>query len=186
MLYFYSEKRRGDDRVKQWNIVFVCILAVVFFMTGCTNILEHTETHKNSSVIRHEEKADRDFIDKTKVTFDGGEAVIGLYDDTATREFMEWQPIVFTMEHTDGMIQMTGFPEATFQRDKEKGLTPRTGDIALNLEKKSVIIYLQDKEHSDDLIPIGRVVSGIEDLSATKGVFQAYLMPTKKQGKAKL
>lgn len=186
MLYFYSGKSGGDDRVKQWNVLFVCILAAVFFMTGCANILKNTETHENSSVIRHEEKADRDFIDKTKVTFDGGEAVIGLYDDTATREFMEWQPIVFTMEHAGGMIQMTGFPEETFLRDKENGLTPRTGDIALNLANKSVIIYLQDKEHSDDLIPIGRVVSGIEDLSATKGVFQAYLMPTKKQGKAKL
>jgi hypothetical protein len=172
--------------MKVYKLLSIGIILTGVILSGCACIPGQSETPKSSSAIRHEEKADRDFIEQTKVTFDGGEAVVGLYDDLATREFMQWQPIVFTMQHDPGMIVMTGFPDEVFKRDVENGLTPRNGDIALDLKKKRVVIFLQDEPHSGDLIAIGRVVSGIEDLSTSQGSFQAYLMPTKKQGKAKL
>lgn len=72
-------------------------------------------------------------------------------------------------------IILPGLPESIFAIENTTGMKPRTGDIALDIRNKNIVIFCRDEEPSVDFILIGHVIGGMKYLLQTEGRFEGYL-----------
>lgn len=112
---------------------------------------------------------------KGHLSFTNGHVVLGLYDTQAAWEFLERQPLAVTLQRQRQRIILPGLPESIFAIENTRSMKPRTGDIALDIRNKNIVIFCRDEEPSVDFIPIGHVIGGMKYLLQTEGRFEGYL-----------
>lgn len=112
---------------------------------------------------------------KGHVSFTNGHAVLGLYDTQAAWEFLERQPLAITLQRQGQHIILPGLPEGIFDIENTTVMKPKTGDIALDIRHKNIVIFCRNEEASADFIPIGHVIGGMKYLLQTEGTFEGYV-----------
>lgn len=105
--------------------------------------------------------------EKVRLTIDGQEVVIAMYDNTAAEAFLERLPME-ELEFYDlsGIEKPVRTPEEPFSLgEEEPGFNPVTGEMVIYRPRGNFTIFYGDFRHSDELVPLGKVENGIETLA---------------------
>lgn len=115
--------------------------------------------------------------EKLKLTVDGEEIIIAMYDNTAVDAFLERLPLenlsFFDLSGIEKPIQQ---PEEPFSLgNEEPGYDPIAGEMVIYHPWGNFTIFYGDFRHSDELVPLGKVESGLEILAGKEEDFTGTL-----------
>ena len=110
-----------------------------------------------------------------RLTFEGGEAVIALEDNATTRDFLTMLPATLTFEDYAGSEKISYLTQDLSTEGAPASYDPQAGDVALYVPWGNLAIFYGDAGSSSDLVPMGRVTSGLEFLSGMEGEFQVSI-----------
>lgn len=114
---------------------------------------------------------------KLKLTVDGEEIIIAMYDNTAVDAFLERLPLE-DIHFSDlmGLEKPAETPEEPFSiGDEEPGYDLVPGEMVIYRPWGNFTIFYGDFRHSDELVPLGKVESGLEILSGKTDDFVGTL-----------
>lgn len=114
---------------------------------------------------------------KLKLTVDGEEIIIAMYDNTAADAFLERLPLedlsFFDLSGIEKPIQQ---PEEPFSLgEEEPGYAPIAGEMVIYRPWGNFTIFYGDFRYSDELVPLGKVESGLEILAGKEDDFTGTL-----------
>lgn len=115
------------------------------------------------------------YVAESRLSFEGGYAVLGLYDTPAALEFSERQPLVVPLQRQGNRIVLPGLPPVVGSNEDVTGIKPDIGDIAFDTQIQSLVIFCQKEDPSPNLIPVGHVTGGMNYLLQMQGAFEGYL-----------
>ncbi len=115
--------------------------------------------------------------EKLKLTVDGEEIIIAMYDNTAVDAFLERLPLedlsFFDLSGIEKPIQQ---PDDPFSLgDETPGYDPVAGEMVIYRPWGNFTIFYGDFRHSDELVPLGKVESGLEILAGKEEDFVGTL-----------
>lgn len=115
--------------------------------------------------------------EKLKLTVDGEEIIIAMYDNTAADAFLERLPLedlsFFDLSGIEKPVQQ---PEEPFSLgEEEPGYAPIAGEMVIYRPWGNFTIFYGDFRHSDELVPLGKVESGLEILAGKEDDFTGTL-----------
>ena len=110
-----------------------------------------------------------------KMTVDGKEIAIVLYDTPAAKALYEALPLTLNFSDFNGTEKIAYPPNALPTKGEPDGTDPEAGDLCYYEPGGNLCIFYQDFRYSKSLIKLGRVTSGMEVLSGMKGDFTASL-----------
>ncbi|MDD3219045.1 MAG: cyclophilin-like fold protein [Lachnospiraceae bacterium] len=101
---------------------------------------------------------------RVKLTIDGEEVIIRLYDNTAVDAFMQRLPLEnLNFSDLSGIEKPIDRPEEAFSLGEETpGYDPVTGDMVIYRPWGNFTIFYGDFRYSDELVPLGQVESGLD------------------------
>ncbi len=115
--------------------------------------------------------------EKLKLTVDGEEIIIAMYDNTAVDAFLERLPLenlsFFDLSGIEKPIQQPNEPFSL--GDEEPGYAPIAGEMVIYRPWGNFTIFYGDFRHSDELVPLGKVESGLEILAGMEEDFTGTL-----------
>ena len=114
---------------------------------------------------------------KLKLTVDGEEIIIAMYDNTAVDAFLERLPLEdLHFSDLSGIEKPVDRPEEPFSLgDEEPGYDPVTGEMVIYRPWGNFTIFYGDFRHSDELVPLGMVETGLEVLESKTNDFTGTL-----------
>ena len=112
---------------------------------------------------------------KLKMTVDGQEISITLYDTPAANALYEMLPLELTFEDFNGVEKISYLPQELPTEGEPDGCDPDVGDFCLYAPWGNLSVFYQDFRYSDSLILLGHIDSGMELLSGQSGDFPATL-----------
>lgn len=101
---------------------------------------------------------------RIRLTIDGQEVVIRMYDNTAAEDFVESLPLEnLNFFDLSGIEKPVERPETPYSMgDETPGYDPVTGDMVIYRPWGNFTIFYGDFRHSDELVPLGQVESGLD------------------------
>lgn len=101
---------------------------------------------------------------KLKLTIDGSEVIIAMYDNTAANAFRERLPLEdLEFFELNGIEKPTRRPDIPFSLEEEEpGYNPTIGEMVIYRPWGNFAIFYGDYGYSDELVPLGKVESGLE------------------------
>lgn len=112
---------------------------------------------------------------KLKMTVDGQEIAITLYDTPAANALYEMLPLELSFEDFNGVEKISYLPQELPTEGEPDGCDPDAGDFCLYAPWGNLSVFYQDFRYSDSLILLGHIDSGMELLSGQSGDFSATL-----------
>lgn len=110
-----------------------------------------------------------------RLTFGGGEAIVRLNENAAAKSFAAQLPMTQTFEDFNSIEKICRLPEELTTEGVESGIDPSVADITLYVPWNALVFYYDDYGFNDDLIPMGRVESGMEFLTAMGDEFEVTM-----------
>lgn len=110
---------------------------------------------------------------KIRLDIDGEEVVIAMYNNTAVDAFLERLPLE-NIEFSDlsGIEKPAErFDEPLSLGDEDPGYDPVTGEMVIYRPWGNFTIFYGDFRYSDELVPLGKVESGLEIVSGQSNDF---------------
>lgn len=107
-----------------------------------------------------------------RLTFAGGEAVVALENNATTRNFLTMLPATLTFEDYAGSEKISYLTQDLSTADAPANYDPQVGDLTLYEPWGNLAIFYGDAGSSSGLVPMGRVISGLELLSGMDGEFE--------------
>jgi hypothetical protein len=114
-------------------------------------------------------------LGKIRLSFDGGEAVVELYDNPASRDLASMLPLTLKFKDYNGVEKIAYPPRKLVTEGAPFGLTPSVGDFALYAPWGNMVAYYRAFSHSGDLVPLGRFTSGIPQLAKMNRDFSVQI-----------
>ena len=112
---------------------------------------------------------------RLKMTVNGQEAVIVLYDTPTANALYAALPMELDFSDYNGTEKIAYPPEALPTEGEPDGCDPDVGDLCLYAPWENLCIFYQDFRYSPSLIKLGHVESGMELLTGTNGDFTVTL-----------
>ena len=114
---------------------------------------------------------------KIQMTFNGKTAVAEMEDNDLVRQFEKMLPAEFNFRDFAGEEKITSFPQPVSLEKSKGGMMAVKGRVFVYAPWKNWGIFYENHSFIPDrnLIPLGKVVSGLEDLAAEKNNFKAYI-----------
>lgn len=145
------------------------------------NTPEETEVAENydpSVTGTYEDGSTPVFSDtKLKLTVDGEEVVIAMYDNTAVDAFLERLPLeelsFYDLSGVEKPIERLEEPLSL--GEEEPGYDPVPGEMVIYRPWANFTIFYGDFRYSSELVPLGKVESGLEILSSKTDDFTGTL-----------
>lgn len=111
------------------------------------------------------------------MTFDGGQALMELADNSAARSLLAQLPLTLTFEDFAGAEKISYPPKELDFSDTPDGHTPGKGDVDCFVPWGNLAIFYQEDtgSYSADLVPLGRIIQGIEQLAMQEDTFDVRL-----------
>lgn len=125
---------------------------------------------------KEEETVETEDGEKTlKMTIDGQEIPITLYDTPAANALYDMLPLKLNFEDFNGVEKISYLPQDLPTEGEPDGCDPDVGDLCLYAPWGNLSVFYQDFRYSDDLIMLGHIDSGMELVSSQSGNFSATL-----------
>ncbi|MBD9367982.1 hypothetical protein I5O09_08445 [Pseudomonas parafulva] len=118
-------------------------------------------------------------VTRIRLSFDGGEAVVELNDNPASRDLVSMLPLTLKFSDYNNVEKVAYPPRKLSTANAPFGLTPSVGDFALYAPWGNLVAYYRGYRHSNDLVHLGRFTSGIEQLSKVDGEFSVRIEAVK-------
>lgn len=112
---------------------------------------------------------------KVKMTIDGQEIFITLYDTTAANALYDMLPLDLSFEDYNGVEKISYLSQTLPTTGEPDGYDPDIGDLCLYAPWENLSVFYQDFRYSDGLILLGHIDSGMDLISAHDGEFSATL-----------
>lgn len=110
---------------------------------------------------------------KMNLVIDGKEYVLTLGSGTSAASLATMLPLELSFEDFGGSEKIAYTPESI--RVSERGYAPKAGDLCMYIPWGNLCLFYRDYRYSDDLVFIGRLESGIEEIAAIRSDFSARL-----------
>ncbi len=112
---------------------------------------------------------------KLKMTVNGQEVVITLYDTPAANALYDMLPLDLTFEDFNGIEKISYLSQELPTEDEPDGCDPDVGDLCLYAPWGNLSIFYQDFRYSDSLIMLGHIDSGMDVISDMEEDFSVIL-----------
>lgn len=112
---------------------------------------------------------------KLKLTLDGKQIDITLYDTPAANALYEMLPLDLDFEDFNGVEKISYLSQKLPTEGEPDGCDPDVGDFCLYAPWGNLSIFYQDFRYSDSLIMLGHIDSGMDLISGQDGDFSATL-----------
>lgn len=112
---------------------------------------------------------------KLKMTIEGQEIEITLYDTPAANDLYQMLPLELTFEDYNSVEKISYLEEDLTTEGEPDGCDPDTGDLCLYAPWGNLSIFYQDFRYSEGLIKLGHIDSGMDIISDKKDDFNALI-----------
>ena len=112
---------------------------------------------------------------RLRLTVDGQEVLLTLYDTPTADALYEALPMELTFTDFNGTEKIAYPPETLPAEGEPDGCDPGTGDLCLYAPWGNLSVFYKDYRYSQSLIKLGHVEAGLELLSGMDGDFTATL-----------
>lgn len=100
---------------------------------------------------------------RIKLTVNGNEEVfVSLYDNQASRDFLEMLPLTLTFEDFNSTEKIATLPNELSTEGQPSGYTPEIGDFAYYAPWGNISVFYKDFRYSNSLYKLGTIESGTE------------------------
>lgn len=110
-----------------------------------------------------------------RLIFEGGEAIVRLNDHATAQSFAAKLPMTQTFEDFNHIEKICRLPEELTTEGVGSGVDPSIADVTLYAPWNTLVFYYDDYGFDEDLIPMGRVESGMELLTAMGDQFEVRM-----------
>ena len=115
---------------------------------------------------------------KLKMTANGQEIAITLYDTPASNSLYEMLPLELSFEDYND-VEKIGYLENSLTTDGEpSGCDPDVGDLCYYAPWGNLSVFYQDFRYSENLVMLGHIDSGLDIISGMTGDFTVTLEKT--------
>jgi hypothetical protein len=108
---------------------------------------------------------------KIRLILDDATLDATLADSAAARDFAALLPLTLTLSDYAGTEKVSDLPRKLSITGAPAGTAAKVGDIDYYAPWGNLAIFYQDFRHSDGLVNLGRIESGMEKLTAKNGEF---------------
>lgn len=108
---------------------------------------------------------------RLRLTFDGGEAVVALYDNAASADLLTLLPLEVSFEDYNATEKIATLPRSLTTAGAPDGFEPRVGDFAYYAPWGNLSVFYRDFRYSEQLVSLGVFESGLEEMTALSGSF---------------
>ena len=112
---------------------------------------------------------------KLKMTIDGQEISITLYDTPAANALYDMLPLQLNFEDFNGVEKISYLTQKLPTEGEPDGCDPDVGDLCLYAPWENLSVFYQDFRYSNSLILLGHIDSGINRISGMNEDFTATL-----------
>ncbi len=112
---------------------------------------------------------------KIKLCINGEKAIVRMYDNPTSQDFLELLPLTVTMEEYAGTEKIAYLPRKLSTHAAPPGSDPVTGDFAYYVPWGNIAVFYRDFRYSGELIILGTAESGLEKLTRAEGNFTATI-----------
>ena len=112
---------------------------------------------------------------KIKMLFAGEQAVVVLDDHPAVRDLLSMLPMTVTFEDYNSIEKIGYLPRKLHTEGAPSSCDPSVGTFAYYAPWGNLSVFYQDFRHSENLVPLGRIESGMNSLARMHGDFSVRL-----------
>ncbi|MGN0295097.1 MAG: cyclophilin-like fold protein [Lachnospiraceae bacterium] len=112
---------------------------------------------------------------KLRLTIDGQELAVTLYNTPAANALYEMLPLELSFEDFNGVEKISYLTEELPTEGEPDGCDPDVGDLCLYAPWGNLSVFYQDFRYSNSLIRLGHIDSGMDVISGMNGDFSATL-----------
>ena len=117
------------------------------------------------------DSADTGTEQRIRLSWDTNEVVIVMEENATTADFLSRLPMTATFSDYNNTEKISYLEEALTEDTAAAGCQPQAGTMTLYAPWGNLAIFYEDWSYSDDLIPMGRIESGLESLASMEGDF---------------
>jgi len=115
---------------------------------------------------------------RIRLTFSSGETITVLKDNPTTQSLLAQLPTTVTFDDFASAEKIAYFPDKLSAQDAPNGFDPKIGDVACYGPWGNLVFFYKDQPYANGLIPMGRVESGLEAISAMDAGFEVTIERT--------
>lgn len=163
-------------------LLFLSSILLLCSLTACAGQANRPEgdtasmAAETSTAVADRDSGNTSAVEReVKMTVDGKDVAIVLYDTPAAKALYEALPLTLNFSDFNGTEKIAYPPNALPTKGEPDGTDPEAGDLCYYEPWGNLCIFYQDFRYSKSLIKLGRVTSGMEVLSGMKGDFTASL-----------
>lgn len=176
--------------------MLLTLLLSLLLLAGCNNSADHSTSDPQTGSVEQSDQGQEESYDpqvtgsypdgstpvfsgeRLRLTINGeDEVIIAMYDNTAVTALLERLPLenlsFFDLSGIEKPIQRLDEPLSL--GEETPGYDPVTGEMVIYRPWANFTIFYGDFRHSDELVPLGKVESGLEHLSAQTEDFSGTL-----------
>lgn len=113
---------------------------------------------------------------RIRLTAGGEEVVLLLYQNSAADALLERLPLELSFfEASEEELQTDQLEEPLSLGKEQPGYDPIAGEAVLYAKWENLVIFTEDMPYSEDVVPIGVVISGLDVISNQTEDFTAIL-----------
>ncbi len=102
---------------------------------------------------------------KVRLTFGQKTAVVELNGNTASRDFASLLPLTLKLEDYNNTEKISYLPRKLQTKGSPNSCDPVRGMFTYYAPWGNLAIFVRDFRHSNGLVPMGTVISGMDDLA---------------------
>jgi len=106
---------------------------------------------------------------KIKISSGNTVLIATMLDNPTSRDFVTMLPLTLTLKDYAGTEKISDLPRKLSTQGAPSGHNPSVGDITLYAPWGNLAIFYKDFGYASGLILLGRIESGIDDLSRLNG-----------------
>lgn len=133
-----------------------------------------TDTVESNTAVSAEAE-EKSMERKLKLTVDGQEFMITLYDTPTANALYDMLPLDLTFEDFNGVEKISYLSDELPTQGEPDGCDPDVGDLCLYAPWGNLSIFYQDFRYSNSLIKLGHIDSGMDMISNMTENFSAVL-----------
>ena len=163
------------------KVILIILFSYCILLSGCLAHKEKTNTNdlqEKTSPQKHtilKENEEETMEKKLILTINDIRYDVTLYDTPAANALYDMLPLELTFEDFNHIEKIAYLNKKLPTKNEPDGFEPHIGDLCLYAPWGNLSIFYKDFRYSDSLISLGRIDSGIEDISSMKDNFSARL-----------
>ncbi len=103
------------------------------------------------------------------------QAVMVLDEHPAVQDFLSMLPMTVTFEDYNGIEKIGYLPRKLRTEDSPSSCDPSVGTFAYYAPWGNLSVFYRDFRHSENLVPLGHIESGMDSLAQMHGDFSVRL-----------